>query len=738
FPFCIEAQTAFGFGFVRSNTPTVIVDGHPLSNAWAGGLNSVKFSEIDLNLDGVKDLFAFEKNGNRILPFLNLGGNPPHFQYAPEYIRFFPKLHDWAILIDYNGDGKEDLFTYSLAGIAIYKNISETALAFELVEEQLQAYYYNGYSNLFASPDDYLVIADVDGDGDLDMLNFFILGKNVHYIKNWAIELHQNAEIFDMRLEEECWGHFSESADNNVITLFTDCQSKISEELFSETRHIGSTMTLLDVNHDNLQDIVIGDVDYPSLTLLVNGGTPADALMVSQTNDFPNSTTPVNLFSMPVVSLAAVSGNAQQDLIVSPSDPSLTKSQDFESVWLYSYNSELDEYQLTNKSFLQDEMIEVGSGAYPIFYDWNQDGLTDLFVANYGKYDSSTFNNGTLHSYYASSIAYFENTGNLNQPEFTLKTSDFGNLKSYNFQALYPTFGDFNEDHKIDMLCGLSNGTLLWVANNTTDPNTLSFNPPVFNWQNIDVGDFSTPQYYDIDGDGKKELLIGNRRGKISYYQDISSTNIPQFQLITDIFGAVDVRDEELSYFGYSVPCFFQYNNQTYLFCANEQGIIAIYDEIDGHLDGTFHRIFPNVFELYQLRRCTIEEGVRVGVSVSDLDQDGFPELVVGNWAGGLAFFQGVLFPDSTISAHSIAHRNQYTLYPNPVLTTVTLNSSANTTKGQLYIYSITGQVLYAESINSFPIAIEVAFLKSGLYFVEINDPNGKYCLKFVKNGSSN
>ena len=52
---------------------------------WAGGLNACQFGEIDLNLDGIKDLFVFERFGNRILTFVN-NGTPETVDYV-----FLPK-----------------------------------------------------------------------------------------------------------------------------------------------------------------------------------------------------------------------------------------------------------------------------------------------------------------------------------------------------------------------------------------------------------------------------------------------------------------------------------------------------------------------------------------------------------------------------------------------------------------------------------------------------------------------
>ena len=65
----------------------------PISLCLAGG-NSGQFSEIDLNLDGLKDLVIFDKSGDRINPFLNINGE---YVYAPKYGLNFPKVKDWML-----------------------------------------------------------------------------------------------------------------------------------------------------------------------------------------------------------------------------------------------------------------------------------------------------------------------------------------------------------------------------------------------------------------------------------------------------------------------------------------------------------------------------------------------------------------------------------------------------------------------------------------------------------------
>ena len=115
------------YSFFRTNQIPVIVYNDTLAYPWAGGLNAVHFSEIDLDIDGTPDLFGFEKHGNRILTFLRRG---ERYVYAPEYTKRFPEMHDWVILQDYNFDGKPDIFTYGLAGIRVFRNTSTSTLKF--------------------------------------------------------------------------------------------------------------------------------------------------------------------------------------------------------------------------------------------------------------------------------------------------------------------------------------------------------------------------------------------------------------------------------------------------------------------------------------------------------------------------------------------------------------------------------------------------------------------------------
>ena len=117
--------------FIRVDTIPVLIGTQSLINPWAGGINYGQFSEIDLDQDGTMDLFVFDRTGNKITTYINNGTvNAIDYKLAAQYVAQFPILHDWAILRDYNCDGKMDIFTAftgSSPGISVWKNTSTLA-----------------------------------------------------------------------------------------------------------------------------------------------------------------------------------------------------------------------------------------------------------------------------------------------------------------------------------------------------------------------------------------------------------------------------------------------------------------------------------------------------------------------------------------------------------------------------------------------------------------------------------
>ena len=185
----------------------------------------------------------------------------------------FPDLNDWAILADYNLDGKSDIFTKSvgLPGIIVYRNTSVTELSFTLeVYPYLLSFQGGGYVNILVTEVDYPAISDIDNDGDLDILTFWGLGSFVDMHKNLSVEKYGIPDSLDYMKTSNCWGYFAESAEANSIYLDTCIGSNLDNG--EMTRHTGSTFLLIDLDNDTDKDLLLGDVDYPNLIQLMNGG----------------------------------------------------------------------------------------------------------------------------------------------------------------------------------------------------------------------------------------------------------------------------------------------------------------------------------------------------------------------------------------------------------------------------------------------------------------------------------
>ena len=215
--FCLS-NLSFAQDVIRMDVPFDIngIFNTDLDYPSAGGMNAPQLSEIDLNNDGIMDLFVFDRVGNTIQTFINKGGPGPDYSFAPEYIDKFPKLNNWVLLRDYNDDGAMDIFAYSDAigfhGIIAYDGYidGDGEINFERVQ-------FDNAPNLMtfplpSNPDtdtqiyitniDYPAVDDLDCDGDLDILSFNINGGYVEFYKNMSIEMGYDLDSLIFELDD--------------------------------------------------------------------------------------------------------------------------------------------------------------------------------------------------------------------------------------------------------------------------------------------------------------------------------------------------------------------------------------------------------------------------------------------------------------------------------------------------------------------------------------------------------
>jgi hypothetical protein len=728
---------------------------------WAGGMNSCQFSKLDINLDGIKDLVVFDRTGDRIMPFLTVqSGEIFEYKYAPEYAEYFPQLSHWAIFADYNGDGREDIFTYSpgYAGLKVYRNISNTHLDFRLeVYPFLTSFQGGGYVNILVTYADYPAIYDLDGDGDLDILTFWGLGSFVEKHRNMSVEKYGNSDSLDFMKTDFCWGYFAESDESNLITLDTclRCGSwggmeavergsvgsrhpyiKKPDVILSEAkdpsasqdqnRHTGSTFQVLDLNGDDLLDLLLGDVDYPNLVALYNGGSVDTARIVAYDWQYPTDGVPINLFSMPAAFYDDFDNDGINDLLVAPFDPNPFLSNNFQSAWFYHNDGSNDQpqFNLKSRSFLQDQMIDVGAGAYPVFCDIDQDGLMDLLIGNYGYYDTSYYDQFmTLHTEHTSQVAWLRNTGTADHPAFTFMDRDFAGASALDLKGLAPAFGDLDGDNDADMLLGCEDGTIIFYLNTASPGEPMSLTLSQLNFQDIDVGAFSTPQLFDLDRDNLDDLIIGEKGGNLNYYHNSGTFQNPAFTLVTDSLGKVSVTDYSISLDGFSVPFFYRDAlDQTHLLVGSEKGDIFYFTGIDDNLLGEF-TLSDTLAGLISLQEFKADRGYRSAPALFDLDQNGHPELIAGNFSGGLEYFAGSGFPPVSGLDENSLSIPEVIIYPVPATDQINI-SVADPDMWRIIgvkIISADGRVILSYDYdNEIKMIVNTNFFTKGLFICQV------------------
>ncbi|MBK9317856.1 MAG: VCBS repeat-containing protein [Bacteroidetes bacterium] len=196
--------------------------------------------------------------------------------------------------------------------------------------------------------------------------------------------------------------------------------------------------------------------------------------------------------------------------------------EDYYNVKYYrnTTNNQSNVFAYVKNRWLVDGMIEVGTGAHPVFFDVDQDGKKDLLVGNDFYYN----NNSPVGK-----IAYYRNTGTGTKAEYTLVTDDFSGVSATGLLGIYPAFGDLDGDGDSDMLLGESDGNLVYYQNIAGTGNPCIFILTQLNYQSINIGDNAAPQLVDVDRDGDLDLLIGERAGTLNYYKNTGSPTVPVF-----------------------------------------------------------------------------------------------------------------------------------------------------------------------------------------------------------------
>ncbi len=709
----------------------------PLKLGLSGGLNTPQFHAADLDLDGDDDLLVFDRTGNQWVTFRNDGSTAqPDWQFDPALAQNLPAQRNWVLVRDFNGDGLPDLFGHSqpegISGVRVWRGYDDGGtLKFARVlfpdfqKDVLWFELANGTpTQIYVSNVDLPALEDVDQDGDLDLLTYDIGGSYLEWYRNTSAENGFGADSLRFVREDMCWGRFYESSFSQTIALSDDpdqCAQGFAPPKggLPEALHPGSTTLVLDIDGDGDLDALIGDIISPYLILLKNSTTDPAAWMTEQDPTWPSDDTPVEIPYFAAAFLLDIDGDGLDDVMAAPN--AINNAPTYQSAWWYrnTGTANAPHFELQTKSFLIEDMLDLGAGAHPAFADVDADGDLDLVVGNHSYFLPDGNHDARLH--------LLRNTGTPTAPAFELADADWLFLGQFSTQAwsYAPAFGDLDQDGDLDLVVGTSEGKLFFLENTAGPDQPMSFSAPQYFWQQIDVGLNARPFIADLDGDGLADLVIGETNGNVNYFPNIGTPGNPLFHPNPDeapnnfFLGQVDATvpgDVQ----GYSTPVLVPNGTDWYLLTGTKAGTLELYGDVGTHLDS-------GPFTLIDDHWLGIDVGARSAPALADLDGDGWLDLVVGNLRGGIEAWHTPL-PAQTTVATTEPHRppRLFRLSPNPAADHCTLvRLSPNGTRAHVALLDLNGRVLWETATNDDRVEVPLRHLPKGVYLCRMRTGEG-------------
>ncbi len=207
--------------------------------------------------------------------------------------------------------------------------------------------------------------------------------------------------------------------------------------------------------------------------------------------------------------LGDLDGNKFSDLVIS-----LNGQSQFGSSFLAFESSSDSSFQSWNAKnelivpFLSDGSRQDTTYSDPSFTDVDDDGDQDLLLVQriFGQADTS-----------AGKYIFFENELVGNTVTWVERTDWLPGLDTRILH--HSNFVDLDRDNDPDLAFGTELGTLMYYENvGTSKAPRWQADESVFS--GIDVGSPARPSFGDLSGDGRADLIVGNDRGELFYYQN--------------------------------------------------------------------------------------------------------------------------------------------------------------------------------------------------------------------------
>lgn len=566
--------------FTKQISPFPVFDenGDQLDFPFLGGFNAPRPQFVDINNNGYPDLFVQETTDD-LKFFENIGwDSDPSLEWKTDKFQDLD-IGEWFRFVDLDQDGDMDLLSeqpYSY--IRYYRNEgSPENPQFELAADTLKD--ING-EPIFSDRQNIPNVTDIDNNGYLD--------------------------LFIGRLDGTVTRYESVGLDEDDIPQFELVTERFEDiEIVKQfgTLHGANTMAFTDIENDGDQDIFWGDFFEPSILLLENRGSPGDPDFRGDPQPFP-PVNPVQTSGYNAPTLTHWESDGNIDLFLGVLGGAYNANRTLAENFYYYRQNDAGSFSLQTEQFIS--MLDVGNESIAATGDLTGNGKKDLLLAN--KIDPGERNSSLVYIY--------ENRGTSDRPEF----HQSGTLELPDAYHYAPATADLGGDGLDDLLLGRWRGGVAYYRN-TGDGFEL-INDTLLE---LPRGSNAVPALADLDDDGDFDLILGSSGGTVHYFKNEGTASDPDFQLLEDAFSGVEVQHR-------SAPA---------LYDIDGDGDLDLF--LGSKVDGIVYFENTGTAGKPEFTKAELPFRLQVGQfsapHITDWNNDGQPEFLIGNREGGILFF---------------------------------------------------------------------------------------------------